>query len=185
MGNLKRKIFTSIFLIIFPLCLIYSQEEEFKEVRMDISFTTIDSIKTIIINASEISDNNKLIPIEEVDVYIYVPRLFSHLLIGEGWLEGGTCEVEFPVDLPGNDEFGNITIIAKIEDNEIYGNVEKTASIKWAVPLPPPVIVTKRGLGDTDAPLWMVYTLITLMSIVWAHYIWVIYSILVLKKKKA
>jgi len=185
MGNLKRIISISIFLIIFPLCFIYSQEEEFKEVKMDITFTNLDSVKTIVISAFEISENNVLIPIEEVDVYLYVPRLFSNLPIGEGWLEGGRCEVEFPTNLPGNDTFGNITIIARIEDSDIYGNVEESANIGWAQPLPPAVVVKRRGLGDTDAPLWMVYTLITLMSIVWAHYLWVIYTILRLKKNKA
>ncbi len=149
---------------------------------MDISFTSIDSVNTIIITASEVSENNELIPIEEVDVYVYVPRLFSNLMIGEGWLEGGSCQVEFPMDLPGNDTLGNITIITKIEDSDIYGNVEQISSVKWGKPLPPAVIVKKRGLGDTDAPLWMVYTLLILMSTVWVHYFLVILSIIKLKK---
>jgi hypothetical protein len=32
----------------------------------------------------------------------------------------------------------------------------------------------KRGLGDTDAPLWMVYTLLVLLSGVWFHVIYVL-----------
>ena len=37
--------------------------------------------------------------------------------------------------------------------------------------------IVKRGLGDTDAPLWMVYTLITLLSLVWFHYMYIIITV--------
>ena len=44
------------------------------------------------------------------------------------------------------------------------------------VPSQPNVVVEKRrGLGDTDAPLWMVYTLIVLLSVVWFHYLYVFF----------
>ena len=77
--------------------------------------------------------------------------------------------------LPG-DADGHLTIVAKIEDNETYGNVEVSSGINWGKPLPPMKIV-KRGLGDTDAPLWMVYTLIVLLSLVWFHYMYIIFTI--------
>ena len=37
--------------------------------------------------------------------------------------------------------------------------------------------VVKRGLGDTNAPLWMVYTLIILLSLVWFHYLYIIITV--------
>ena len=78
--------------------------------------------------------------------------------------------------MPG-DTSGIITIIVKVEEDRSYGTVETLGKINWGIPL----LVTRekdRGLGDTDAPLWMVYTLITLLSIVWFHYADVIYMII-------
>jgi hypothetical protein len=72
---------------------------------------------------------------------------------------------------------GYLTVVAKIEDNETYGNVEASGRINWGKPLPP-VKVEHRGLGDTDAPLWMVYTLIVLLSLVWFHYLYVIITVI-------
>jgi hypothetical protein len=83
--------------------------------------------------------------------------------------------LEFPTSIPGN-QLGYLTIVAKVEDNESYGNVAVSGTINWGKPLPPMKII-KRGLGDTDAPLWMVYTLIVLLSVVWFHYMYVIYTV--------
>jgi hypothetical protein len=46
----------------------------------------------------------------------------------------------------------------------------------WGKPLQPMVII-KRGLGDTNAPLWMVYTLIVLLTLVWFHFSYAIFTI--------
>ena len=51
--------------------------------------------------------------------------MFSLLPIGELTLDdAGTATMEFPSDLPGDKE-GNLVIIAKIEENATFGNVEK------------------------------------------------------------
>ena len=92
-------------------------------------------------------------------------------------------KVEFPVNMPG-DTLGVLTIVAKIEDSDTYGNVTAQGDINWAqvVPL---AKLPHRGLGDTDAPLWMVYTLIILLSAVWFHYLYVIYLIVKIKLAKS
>jgi hypothetical protein len=52
----------------------------------------------------------------------------------------------------------------------------------WGLARPPVIVKKRRGLGDTDAPLWMVYTLIVLLSIVWFHYLYVFYVMIKIKK---
>ena len=66
--------------------------------------------------------------------------------------------IEFPSDLPGDKE-GNLVIIAKIEENATYGNVEKRETIKWGLPTDYSVPVTHRALWTKIAPQWMIYTL--------------------------
>ena len=99
-------------------------------------------------------------------------RLLRSRFGGEKTDSTGTCVAEFPKNMPG-DTAGMVLVIAKILENETYGTVETSQSFTGGTPLmiePKP----KRGLGDTDAPLWMVYTLIVLLSGVWLHVIYVI-----------
>ena len=128
------------------------------------------------LKALEPGPGNQWIPAENLDVVFYVPRTFSLLKVGQASIVNGQTSLEFPTSIPGN-HLGYLTLTAKVEENEIYGNVEVSGTINWGKPLPP-VNTIKRGLGDTNAPLWMVYTLIVLLSLVWFHYMYVIFTVL-------
>ena len=163
---------------------LYEKSEDMVEVRplnMHLEFIEIDSVKTIVAEAFEIDKEGNPLPLEETDVYFYVPRSFSLLPVGEEWFEEGRAQLNFPTTLPG-DSIGNLTIIARIEDHELYGNVEAVAMKDWGLAMPRVVVENRRGLGDTDAPLWMVYTLIVLLSVVWFHYLYVFYLMIKIKK---
>ena len=146
-----------------------------RDVFMKISFSEKDSSKLINLYAVEINQKGDSVPVEGSRVIFYVPRTFSYLKIGEQDVKGGHADLDFPVTLPG-DSVGNVPVIAKFEDNDNYGNAEVTETIAWGKPLPPMVII-KRGLGDTNAPLWMVYTLIVLLSLVWFHFCYAIFTV--------
>ena len=152
-----------------------------KEVNMDVSFIEIDSVKNIVVTVFELDAGGEEIPVEE-DVIFYVPRQFSMLNIGEAELLEGNGMIEFPVTLPG-DSIGNLKIIARIEESREYGTVEVMGFKNWGKPRPPVIVEARRGLGDTDAPLWMVYTLIILLSAVWFHYMYLVYVLIVIKRK--
>jgi hypothetical protein len=152
-----------------------------KSLEMGLGFIEIDTVKTIVAEASETDGEGNRIPLEDTDVYFYVPRSFSLLPVGEEWFMGGKARVDFPATLPG-DSAGNLTIVARIEDHELYGNVEAVAVKDWGLAVPRVIVEKRRGLGDTDAPLWMVYTLIVLLSIVWFHYLYVFYVMIKIKK---
>lgn len=158
-----------------------SKDLSIKKINMDISFIEIDSVKTIIASAYQIEANGEETPVDE-DVIFYVPRQFSLLKIGEMELQNGKAAIEFPVTLPG-DSIGNLQIMAVIEDSKDYGNVETNDIKDWGKARSPVIIEERRGLGDTDAPLWMVYTLIVLLSAVWFHYVYILYVFLAIKRK--
>jgi hypothetical protein len=158
-----------------------SKDLSIKEVNMEVSFVEIDSVKTIVATAHQIDASGVDISVEE-DVVFYVPRQFSMLKIGEVELQDGEGTIEFPVSLPG-DSIGNLQIVAIIEDSRHYGNVEAVGIKDWGKPRPPVIIEARRGLGDTDAPLWMVYTLIVLLSAVWFHYVYILYVFLAIKRE--
>ena len=159
-----------------------STEVSYIPVFLELSFTLIDSVKTVMAKAYKQGEEGILWLDEDVDVNFYVPGSFSLLKIGQRSFSEGEASVPFPVTLPG-DSTGNLTVLAKIERNEEYGIVETSGMIDWAAPRMYDLPAKRRGLGDTDAPLWMVYTLIVLLSAVWFHYMYVFFVIYVIKRK--
>ena len=114
--------------------------------------------------------------------------MFSLLPVSELTLdETGKASVEFPSDMPGDKE-GNLTILAKFEENPTFGNVEKRETLKWGVPTDYSVPKTHRALWTKTAPKWMIYTLSVLLAGVWGHYLFAFISLIRIKieaKKKA
>jgi hypothetical protein len=159
-----------------------SKTLEARAADLKISFFQEDTAKYISVVANEMRDNGKTVPITELPIAMYIKGTFSLLSIGQEVTDAdGRATLAFPVEMPG-DTLGVLTIVAKVDEHEEYGTIEAQGVINWAVPVPIPE-EPQRGLGDTDAPLWMVYTLIILLSAVWFHYLYVIY--LVYKVKKA
>ena len=159
-----------------------SKDVSILEVDIEITFIEVDSVKVISAKAYEIDQSSsEKIPLDGIDLSFYVPGSFSLYKIGDAELEDGIGEVEFPVSLPG-DSNGNLTIIVRIEDSDDYGFVESSAKKDWGTVRETVVLEERRGLGDTDAPLWMTYTLIVLLSAVWIHYLYIFVVIYLIKK---
>ncbi len=159
-----------------------------RDVNLEMTVSEADSIKTITLNATTL-DKGKVIPVAGEAIMIYVPRMFSFLPITEATLdENGSTSIEFPPDIPG-DSLGNLTIIARFEENPKYGNVEKTTLQKWGIPtsyVPPRI---HRALWTKTPPMWMIVTLSILLAGVWGHYLFAIISLILIKidanRKKA
>jgi hypothetical protein len=157
-----------------------NKDIEIQLVDMNLSFFQKDTIKYILAELNTLRPDQKLNPIEGADILIYIKGTFSLLPIGKEETDAqGKAIMEFPVDMPG-DSVGMLTIVSKIEDDDDYGNIEAIGKINWGKPVPL-AVEQHRGLGDTDAPLWMVYTLIVLLSAVWFHYLYIIFMIIKIK----
>lgn len=162
-------------------------ELSIKDVKLEMTLTEPDSIKTITISAA-VSENGKNKPVSGEVVKIYVPRMFSLLPVGEVTLdETGTASMEFPSDLPG-DKNGSLTIIAKFEEHPLFGNVERRTIREWGVPTHYTSPGTHRALWTKTAPRWMIYTLSILLAGVWGHYLFAVISLILIRidaKRKA
>lgn len=160
-----------------------SKDIQVKMADLKVSFFQEDTSKFIAVEAFEINGVDSITPIDAVEIGLYIKGTFSYFNIAkEVTEEDGKLIVPFPVQMPG-DTLGVLTIVAKIEDNDLYGNIESWGNINWAKQVPL-AVEAQRGLGDTDAPLWMVYTLIVLLSAVWLHYAYVIFLVIKIKLAK-
>jgi hypothetical protein len=157
-----------------------------KDLTMEMTLSEEDSIKTISIKAFSM-ENGKPVPDVNEMISVYVPRMFSLLSIGDIFLdENGMASLEFPSDIPG-DKSGNITIISKLEDHPLFGNVEKRETLQWGVPTSLPAPVVHRALWTKEPPMWMIVTLSILLTGVWGHYLFAVISLILIKidsKKK-
>lgn len=155
-----------------------------KEAYLELSFNQKTDGRTVDVSAYEMVDGEK-VEISDLEVSISVPTLFGDMILGKGNLEEGICQINFPENLPG-DSLGNLEIIAKIVDSEEFGNVEKIESIPWGVQRMPTEVEesgSKGKLWTYNAPLWMVITLIILMTGVWSHFGYVIYKMYRINKE--
>ena len=128
---------------------------------------------TATVFAYERNAKDEKVPVKDLDIVFSISRMFCLYPVGTAKTDAsGHCSMAYPTDMPG-DSIGRLTVVARIQDNDSYATVEQTASARWGKPVIP-VVRKRRGLGDTDAPLWMVYTLIVLLSAVWIHFFYVI-----------
>lgn len=154
-----------------------------KPARIQMTFNNGDSLRIVDVNAITMDLKGNTAPLAGETVLLYVPKLFSLLKVGEIALdETGAGTAEFPNDIVG-DSLGNLTVIARIEEHDVYGFVQTSGIIDWGIPKH--LIQAERPtreLWTPVAPLWMIITLITMLVGVWAHYVYVVYELFMIKK---
>ena len=147
--------------------IIYGQDY-MEDAILSFSFLDDDDRKILMTKATD-----KLgVPIEDLELYFYVKRTFSLLPIGDPFNttdENGMVELEFPNDLPGDSE-GNVDIVVKIIDSDIYNDLSVEKTKNWGVPitLSDPK-VEKRSLwaAAANAPISLILIVSTMIISVW------------------
>ncbi len=155
---------------------------KFRDLNISITFDIDDSVKIITVSAFEMDSIGNPVPIEDVELNIGVERLFSTLFLSE--VETNTKGIgtfEFPDDIPG-DSTGNITVLIKVDDDDDYGTVIKTANTNWGTIVDYSVIADGRSLFGDEAPLWMIISVFAILAGAWYHFVLATYKVLKIKK---
>jgi hypothetical protein len=159
-----------------------SNDLEIMDLDLNISFNIEDSVKYLSISATTLDAEGNKIPVEELDINIGVQRLFSVLPIDNIETdEDGVAELEFPDDIPGDDE-GNITIVAKVDESDDFGTVERVAAQKWGTEVSYEIHPLPRQLFSDEAPLWMIASVFIFLLGAWYHFFLSISKLIKLKK---
>ena len=158
------------------------EEVHFKKARIEIFPIKEDSVLSIQVQLADMS-KVEIVPISETDIGVFVKRTFFPLKVGEGASdEEGNLTIEFPSDLPG-DAVGNLIIIARVDGNEDFGNLEATVKVPWGIPVSNETPIFKGELWSHSPPLWMLLTFFILMTTVWGHYILILYKLVKLRNQ--
>ncbi len=154
-----------------------------KRARLEITPVKEDTALSVKIKLIDIG-TGKEVPVPETAVGVFVNRSFKPLKIGEGTTdETGEATVEIPKNLPA-DAKGNIILLAKLDENETYGNLEASVAQKWGVPVSDKLNELPRALWSAHPPYWMMITFIILMSTVWGHYLVILIQLFRLRKEE-
>jgi hypothetical protein len=168
----------------------YSAKEKelvIREAFLDVDFIIRDSLKLIQATLKEKdSVGGTRIPPEGVEIKFLVERPFSRLPIGGKYNmlnKEGAATIEFPDDLPG-DSMGHITVVVKIDDSDIYGNIEKTGDVIWGVPTVFDDATIKRTLwaAGANAPYPLLVLVNSLIVAVWGIMLFILIRIFQIKK---
>ncbi|MBL7738852.1 MAG: hypothetical protein JNK14_06500 [Chitinophagaceae bacterium] len=162
-----------------------SAEEELAVKRGKLIITPVkeDSLLSVQVKFVDMSSGTET-AVPETDLGLFVKRQFKPLKVGEGKTdENGEVSVEIPQQLPG-DARGNLTLLARIEDNEDYGAVEASVIQPWGTPVSDKIEELPRALWSPHPPLWMLVTFIILVGVVWGHYIVIVYELFRLRKEQ-
>ncbi len=158
-------------------------EVTIKRAHLEITPVKEDSLLTVKVKLMDMSTGTG-IPVPETAIGIFVNRLFNPLKIGEGTTdENGEATIEIPNNLPG-DAKGNITLMAKLDENETFGNLEASVDQQWGVRVSAVNENHERTLWSSDPPIWMLVTFIILMTVVWGHYLVIIVQMIRLRKEE-
>ncbi len=158
-------------------------EVSIKRARLEIMPVKADSALSVNVKLVDIG-TGKEIPVPETVLGIFVHRSFKPLKIGEGTTDkNGEATVEIPGNLPG-DAKGDITLMVKLDENEIYGNLETAVVQKWGVPVSDKLNELPRALWSAHPPYWMMITFIVLMGTVWGHYLVILIQLFRLRKEE-
>ncbi len=162
---------------------IYGQDS-LATAKVSLSFSDENDVKTIIATAVDVSG----LPVEELDLYFFVTRTFSLLPIGDVFNttdENGVVEVEFPNDLPGDTE-GNVEIIVKITESDLYHDLTLNVTKKWGIPVQLDQSEEKRSLwaAAANAPITLVLATSGMIVVIWFIIGYIIYKLIKISKIK-
>ncbi len=154
-----------------------------KRARIDITPIKEDSVTSVKVKLIDVG-TGKEAGVSNIVVGIFVKRQFFPMKLGEVTTDTtGEGTLEIPKGLPG-DANGNITLIAKIDENETYGNLESSTSQNWGVAVSDANSVMPRALWSSHPPVWMVITFVILVATVWGHYFVIVFELLRLRKEE-
>lgn len=194
---MKRNLITIKFLrIILLSCSLLSIQYTFAQndsfnmptAKITLSFLGKDSLKQVTATLTKPDGNGKDTAVKGVEIHFYIYRSFGLLPIEGDNLttdENGAATVDFPNDIPG-DKYGNVTVIAKVEDNDELGNIESKKTVQWGRPLTTEQTAQPRALwaSGNNAPWPLVITVTTMVAIVWGVIFYIIIQLIAIKKAR-
>jgi hypothetical protein len=166
-----------------------SSEAELSIIKSKITIDTssTEETKSIIVTVNQLKDKD-WVPAKDVELKIGISRLNSLLPVGDEETyttdSSGQVTAEFKKDSMPGDMKGNIILIAKVEDNEFYGNLSIEKGVQWGVYKEYENNFNKRTLWATrdKTPLWLLAMAYSIIAGVWGVFVYLIFQLIKIRK---
>lgn len=128
------------------------------------------------------------VAVKEIEMKLGVKRMLENLTVGDAETytsdSSGTANAVFIRDsLPGDNK-GNIILVAKVEENDTYGNLIVEKQVPWGKPVIAESHFWHRTLWSTGnrAPIWLLFIALSIIVGVWGTFIYLIMQLLKMKR---
>jgi mono/diheme cytochrome c family protein len=152
-----------------------------KAVHVDLTFDLLTNRVSLLVRAVV---KNGFISLKGSDVTLFVKRYFGNLPIGNTVKtnDKGVAFIDFPKNIPG-DKAGNLNLSYRIND-EVYGEVESTKTLKIGIPTDLPGLTEKRAMWNVEAkiPIWLLLTYFSIVAGVWITILYIVFNIYRIKQ---
>lgn len=147
----------------------------------------VDGVRTITAQLKE-KKGNEWIAVKEIEMKVGVKRLGGNLTVGDADTytsdSTGLASAAYKRDSLAGDEKGNLILVAKVEDNDIYGNLIVEKSVLWGKAVQADTHFWHRTLWSTGnrAPVWLIFIAFAIIAGVWSTIIYLVRQIIKIKK---
>ena len=128
------------------------------------------------------------VPVGGVDLVLAIKRLDGDLRVDQNPTHTtdslGVASADFALaEIPG-DTAGNVTLIAKVEDNDLYGNLTSERIVPWGIPTRYTTDFDKRSLYARrgHSPFWLEFMAYSIGIAVWAVLLYLFFQIRQIKR---
>lgn len=165
-----------------------STDIEVTKAKIEIDTATEDNIKYVNAKVTELKDGN-WVPAPDVELKIFVKRSLSNLPINGEYSfttdSTGIVSAAFERDSLNGDDKGDLVIVARTEDNDVFGNIRAEKIVNWGkAPIIDHTFFTKRSLWAPRfrTPFWLLGLAYTIIGAVWGTLIYLIIQIINIRK---
>ena len=163
----------------FLLTLTVAAQDEKINGNIALQMGSNDSMHVITATVTNIATQ---LPVKGVELTFYVQRTFGLMKVAEGTTDtNGVISAEFPLDIQGSDSTRKMTIIAKVEDNDVMKDTSFQVIIKSNLVFPTDNPIP-RSIAGAHAPWWLVSIFTGIVCTIGLSFVYVQYLVYRIKK---
>jgi ribosomal protein L7Ae-like RNA K-turn-binding protein len=131
---------------------------------------------------------NEWVAIKEIEMKLGIKRLLGNLTVGDAETytsdSTGIASALFNKDSMPGDGKGNLILVARVEDNDNYGNLVVEKSVPWGKTVQADTHFWHRTLWSTGgrAPVWLLFLALSIIIGVWGTLIYLVRQMFKVKK---
>lgn len=159
---------------------ILETEVEITKAKIKLDTIQEDGIKKLLVQVLSLEDTS-WIPAVDVEIKIGVQRLASVLPINKEATittdSTGRGVADFELDSIPGDQTGMIHLVAKIEDHELFGNLETSLQVPWGIPshfINTHFEARSLWARGNKVPVWLAVLAYSIIFSVWGTLIYLI-----------